>query len=339
MFIVKKIKINNEINNLNSDSINIELPIINKKADEINVQKIHDEIYKQAQDAYITQNPLTVHPNVNGVDFAISIEEAEELLKEEKEEYIIPLKITVAEKTVSDLGEDAFPNTLGNFTTRYDASNKNRSNNIYLASEKINGTIIMPGETFSYNQVVGKRTIDAGYKEAGAYAGGKVIQEIGGGICQVSSTLYNAVLYADLEIVERSNHYFETSYVTAGRDATVSWGTVDLKFKNNRTYPIKIEAVAKNGINKISILGIKEEKEYEIVIQSKVTSIIEQEIKYENDYSIPYGEEEVEQQGHNGCTSKTYIIKKLNGATVSTEEITSDYYHALDKIIKKGMKR
>ena len=337
--ISKKEKINNEINNLNSDSINIELPIINKKADEINVQKIHDEIYKQAQDAYITQNPLTVHPNVNGVDFAISIEEAEELLKEEKEEYIIPLKITVAEKTVSDLGEDAFPNTLGNFTTRYDASNKNRSNNIYLASEKINGTIIMPGETFSYNQVVGKRTIDAGYKEAGAYAGGKVIQEIGGGICQVSSTLYNAVLYADLEIVERSNHYFETSYVTAGRDATVSWGTVDLKFKNNRTYPIKIEAVAKNGINKISILGIKEEKEYEIVIQSKVTSIIEQEIKYENDYSIPYGEEEVEQQGHNGCTSKTYIIKKLNGATVSTEEITSDYYHALDKIIKKGMKR
>ena len=194
----------------------------------------------------------------------------------------------------------------------------------------------MPGETFSYNQVVGKRTIDAGYKEAGAYAGGKVIQEIGGGICQVSSTLYNAVLYADLEIVERSNHYFETSYVTAGRDATVSWGTVDFKFKNNRTYPIKIEAVAKNGINKISILGIKEEKEYEIVIQSKVTSIIEQEIKYENDYSIPYGEEEVEQQGHNGCTSKTYIIKKLNGATVSTEEITSDYYHALDKIIKKS---
>lgn len=172
------------------------------------MKKIHDEIYKQAQDAYITQNPLTVHPNVNGVDFAISIEEAEELLKEEKEEYIIPLKITVAEKTVSDLGEDAFPNTLGNFTTRYDASNKNRSNNIYLASEKINGTIIMPGETFSYNQVVGKRTIDAGYKEAGAYAGGKVIQEIGGGICQVSSTLYNAVLYADLEIVERSNQLF-----------------------------------------------------------------------------------------------------------------------------------
>ena len=317
----------------------LEIPVVNKEPEAIDIEKIHDEIYKQAQDAYITQNPLTVHPNVNGVDFAISIEEAEELLKEEKEEYIIPLKITVAEKTVSDLGEDAFPNTLGNFTTRYDASNKNRSNNIYLASEKINGTIIMPGETFSYNQVVGKRTIDAGYKEAGAYAGGKVIQEIGGGICQVSSTLYNAVLYADLEIVERSNHYFETSYVTAGRDATVSWGTVDFKFKNNRTYPIKIEAVAKNGINKISILGIKEEKEYEIVIQSKVTSIIEQEIKYENDYSIPYGEEEVEQQGHNGCTSKTYIIKKLNGATVSTEEITSDYYHALDKIIKKGIKR
>lgn len=331
--------INEEINSLESNIAIITIPVVNKEADQIDLEKIHSEIYKEAKDAYVTQEPLTVHPNVNGVDFAISMDEAKNLIQEDKEEYIIPLKITIADKTVSDLGEEAFPNTLGTFTTRYDASNKNRSNNISLASEKIDGTVIMPGEIFSYNQTVGKRTIDAGFKEAGAYAGGKVIQEVGGGICQVSSTLYNAVLYANLEIVDRSNHYFQTSYVDAGRDATVSWGTVDFKFRNNRQYPIKIEAVSKNGVTKISIKGIKEEKEYEVIIHSEITSIIQKTVKYEEDSSLDSSVEEVEQEGHNGCTSKTYKTLKLNGATVSTEEISTDYYHPLEKIIKKGTKQ
>lgn len=332
-------KIKEEIQKLDNKIVVIDIPVVNKDPDEINIEKIHEEIYKEAEDAYITQDPLTVHPNVNGVDFAITIEEAKEYLKEDKEEYVIPLKITIADKTLSDLGEEAFPNTLGTFTTIYDASNKNRSNNITLATKKINGTVILPGEIFSYNQVVGKRTIASGFKEAGAYAGGQVIQEVGGGICQVSSTLYNAALYANLEIVERSNHYFQTSYVDAGRDATVSWGTVDFKFKNNRTYPIKIEASSKNGVSKVSIKGINEEKEYEIVIQSKVTSIVQKNIKYEEDSALDSNVEKVKQEGHNGCTSKAYRVLKLNGATVSTELLSSDYYHALDKIILKGTKK
>lgn len=316
----------------------INVPVIEKESAEIDIEKIYNEIYKEAEDAYVTQEPLTVHPNVNGVDFAITIEEASKILMEDQEEYVIPLKITIADITISDLGEEAFPNTLGTFTTIYDASNKNRSNNVQLASEKINGTVIMPGETFSYNQIVGKRTIEAGFKEAGAYAGGQVIQEVGGGICQVSSTLYNAVLYANLEIVERSNHYFQSSYVDAGRDATVSWGTVDFKFKNNRTYPIKVEASSKNGVCKVTIKGINEETEYEVVISSKITSIIQKSIKYEEDSSLDSTVEKVTQEGHNGCTSQAYKTLKLNGVTISTELLSSDYYHALDKIIVKGTK-
>lgn len=330
--------IEDEIYNFSTNTKILEIPVINKKPDEINLEKIHDEIYKEAQDAYITQDPTTVHPHVNGVDFAITVEEAKELLKEPKEEYIIPLKITIANKTINDLGEEAFPDTLGTFTTLYDATNKNRSNNINLSSGKIDDTIILPGETFSYNQIVGKRTIEAGYKEAGAYAGGKVVQEVGGGICQVSSTLYNAVLYANLEIVERSNHYFETSYVDPGRDATVSWGTVDFKFKNNRTYPIKIEAKSKNGVTKISIKGIEEEKEYEVVIQSKVTSIVKKTVQYKEDSSLGLGTEIIEQEGHNGCFCQTYKILKINGAVVSNELISTDYYHALEQIVIKGNK-
>lgn len=332
-------EIKDKINNLKIKTEVINIPIINKQPDKIDLEKIHQEIYREPQDAYISQDPVTVHPHVNGVDFAITMEEAQKILQEDKDEYEIPLKITIANKTVNDLGEEAFPNTLGTFTTRYDASNKNRSNNIVLASSKINGTVILPGETFSYNKTVGKRTITSGFKEAGAYAGGKVIQEVGGGICQVSSTLYNAVLYANLEIVDRSNHYFECSYVDAGRDATVSWGTVDFKFRNNRTYPIKIEAYSKNGVVKISIKGIKEEKEYEVTIQSKITSIIKKTVQYIEDPTLEIGEEVVEQEGHNGCTSKTYKIVKYNGTVVSNDVISSDSYHALEKIVRKGTKQ
>lgn len=340
---INKEELNNEIkdkiNNLKIKTEVINIPIINKQPDKIDLEKIHQEIYREPQDAYISQDPVTVHPHVNGVDFAITMEEAQKILQEDKDEYEIPLKITIANKTVNDLGEEAFPNTLGTFTTRYDASNKNRSNNIVLASSKINGTVILPGETFSYNKTVGKRTITSGFKEAGAYAGGKVIQEVGGGICQVSSTLYNAVLYANLEIVDRSNHYFECSYVDAGRDATVSWGTVDFKFRNNRTYPIKIEAYSKNGVVKISIKGIKEEKEYEVTIQSKITSIIKKTVQYIEDPTLEIGEEVVDQEGHNGCTSKTYKIVKYNGTVVSNDVISSDSYHALEKIVRKGTKQ
>lgn len=340
---IKTEDLKNQINNIiykvgkNEEIINV--PIIQKEPDPIDMTKIHDEIYKEPVDAYITQNPTTVHPNVNGVNFAISVEEATKLLEEDKEEYRVPLKITVASKTISDLGEEAFPDILGTFTTRYDATNKNRSTNISLATQKINGTVILPGETFSYNKTVGKRTRAAGFKEAGAYAGGKVVQEVGGGICQVSSTLYNAVVYANLEITERSNHCFESSYVAAGRDATVSWGTLDFKFKNNRQYPVRIEASANSGVNKVTIKGIKEEKEYEIVIQSKVTSIIQMPVQYQEDSTMNEGEEKIIQYGHNGCTSVTYKITKLNGATISTDLMSTDYYKPLERIILKGTKK
>ena len=267
------------------------------------------------------------------------MEEAQRILEEDKEEYVIPLKITVPDKTLEDLGEEAFPDELGTYTTRYDPTNLNRSNNISISAKKIDGTIVLPGETFSYNQVVGERTIAEGYKEAGAYAGGKVVQDVGGGICQTSSTLYNAALYANLEIVDRSNHQFLTSYVSAGRDATVAWGSIDFQFKNNRTYPIKIEASAENGVCTMSIYGIKEETEYEVVIQSVVLSYIPYTTKYENDDTLEEGKEVVEQSGYTGCTSEAYKILKLNGEVVSKTLLSKDTYDPMTRIIRRGTKK
>lgn len=315
------------------------IPVNEILPEEINIEKIYNEIKKDAQNAYISQEPLEVHSHVNGVDFAISLEEAKNILEEQKEEYVIPLKITIPEITLNDLGKEAFPQILGTFSTTYNTSNQNRITNLKLASEKIDGTIILPGETFSYNKVVGERTIAKGYKEAAVYAGGKVVDGIGGGICQLSSTLYNSVLYANLEITSRSNHRFLTSYVTAGRDATVSWETIDFCFKNTRSYPIKITSEVKNGVVTTSIYGIKEEKEYEVVIESKVTEVIPYSTKYVKDSTLKEDEEEIVQYGANGAKSETYKIVKYNGIVVSREQISSDIYSPLERIVKRGTKK
>lgn len=329
----------NKIHEVNKLYDIITIPTEEVEPEEINLEKIRNEIYKEPQDAYVSKNPTTVHTHVNGVDFAVPIEEAKKLLSEDKEEYVIPLKITPAEKTIEDLGEEAFPDELAEYTTIYDSSNKNRSNNLSISAKKINGTIIMPGETFSYNQTVGERTIAAGYKEAGAYAGGRVVQDVGGGICQTSSTLYNAVLLANLEIVDRSNHQFLTSYVEPSRDATVAWGSIDFKFKNNRTYPIKIVASAKNGVCKMAIYGIEEETEYEVVIQSVVKSYLPYSTKYEDDATLEEGKEIVEQSGYTGCTSESYRILKLNGEVVSKTLLSKDTYDPMTRIIRRGTKK
>ena len=335
---IKKLIID-EIKKIDNKNNIVTIPVENVEPDEIDIIKIRNEIYKEPQDAYVTKNPTKVHPHVNGVDFKITIEEAQKIIEEDKKEYTIPLKITIPKKTISNLGEEAFPELLSTYTTRYDASNYNRSNNLSIAASKINGTVLMPGETFSNNKIVGARTIEAGYKEAGAYAGGGVVQSVGGGICQISSTVYNTALLANLEIVDRSNHQFETSYVAASRDATVSWGYLDFKFKNNRTYPIKITASAKNGVAKVSIYGIKEETEYEVVIQSRILSYIPYSVKYIEDSSLTQGKEVVEQSGHNGCKSEAYRILKLNGQVVSKTLLSRDTYDPMQRIVRRGTKK
>ena len=333
----------NEMKAVNKKYNILNIPTQEVEPDAIDIEKIRNEIYKEPQNASVSKDKETgktqVNTHVNGVDFDISIEEAKKIIAEDKEEYVIPLKIIVPDKTLSDLGEEAFPDKLSEYSTIFDSSNRNRSNNLAISAEKIDGTIIMPGETFSYNQTVGERTIAAGYKEAGAYAGGKVVQDVGGGICQTSSTLYNAALLANLEIVDRSNHQFLTSYVDASRDATVAWGSIDFQFKNTRTYPIKIEASAKNGVCEMAIYGIKEDKEYEVVIESKVLSYIPFTTKYENDATLEEGKEVVEQSGYTGCTSEAYKILKLNGKVVSKTLLSKDTYDPMTRIIRRGTKQ
>lgn len=264
--------IKNSISNFSCIDNPIELVVKTEQPNPIDVDEIHNEIYKEPVDAYYTTNPFTVYPSENGLDFKISVDEAKALITaESKAEYTIPLKTIYPNVTTNMIGTEAFPDQLASFSTKYSTRDTDRTTNLRLAANKVNGTVLMPGETFSYNKVVGARTIAAGYKEAAVYENGKVVDGIGGGICQVSSTIYNAAIYANLDIVQRSNHQFVPSYVTASRDATVVYGSIDFQFKNNRDYPIKIVCSVSGGIASCQIFGLKQDNDYQVEISSYET--------------------------------------------------------------------
>lgn len=319
-----KTKITSTIEDLNNKDNIIEIPVKEVEPKEINIEEIYSEIKKDPKDAYISENPLEIHIEQYGTDFAITMEEAKHLLEESKEEYVIPLKVTEPAVKVADLGDKAFTDKLATFNTSYDASNVNRNNNLVLAAQKLNGTIVNPDEEFSYNKTIGERTISAGFKEAKAYANGDVVLDVGGGICQLSSTLYNTVLLSNLEVIERHNHYFKTAYLPAGRDATVSWGTLDFKFKNNRKYPIKIEAIAGDGVVTVNLWGVKQEDDCTVLVDSKVTSIIERKVETVKNESNT-------REGEDGCTSETYKSLLKGGVVISKTLVSKDTYNALSK--------
>ena len=325
------------LNDINNQDIVIEIPVVNVAPSPIDLDAIYNEVHKDPVDAYYTTDPYVVHPSSTGLDFDISMDEAREMLKTYQEEYTIPLKVTYPSVSTNDIGSEAFPDLLSSFRTSFTSSNSNRSTNIRLCSEKINGTVLMPGETFSFNQVVGKRTPEAGFKPATAYSGGKVVQEYGGGICQVSSTLYNAVLYANLEITERTNHGYKPSYVDPGLDATVSWGGPDFKFTNNRDYPIRIVCDTSNKILNIYIYGLKRDTDYKVVLDAQYVSTVYFKTVYQKDSSLASGQSRVIQSGSNGCKTSTYkYLYDANGTLVSSECISRDTYNPHNKIVAVG---
>ncbi len=292
------------LSNFSAQDKPIELVVKTKQPDDIDVDKIYNEVRKDPVDAYYTKDPFEVHPSENGVDFKISVDEAKnKIASEKKDEYIIPLNIISPKVTTNMIGTEAFPDLLSTFSTRYATSNRNRTTNLILASNKINGTVLMPGETFSYNKVVGERTISAGYKEAAIYVQGEVVDGLGGGICQIASTLYNAVVYANLEVTQRANHQFVPSYVTASRDATVVYGAIDFQFKNNRNYPIKIICSVSGGIANFKIFGLRQDDDCEVQISSYETGRTAQAIY-----------------------SEAYKILKRNGQVVDRKLLSKDTY-------------
>lgn len=305
---------------------------------EVNLENIYNEIYVSPQNP--TLNPedgYSLVEAVRGVSF--DMEKAEKMLKESEDgmELSIPLIYTEPDMSTEEFQAALFRDALGSFHTNVGGS-EDRKTNVRLAAEHCNDTILLPGETFSFNNVVGQRTTERGFMPAPSYVNGESVDEVGGGICQVSSTLYNACLYANLQINERHCHPHESGYVGAGFDATVSWGGPDYMFSNNTNYPIKISSVYDGSYVYCAIYGTKEQSFY-VELTSETLSVEEYETEYEDDDTMEEGEEEVSVRGINGFTVQTYRkVYDGDGNLIFNEPESISTYVKQDEIIKVGTK-
>jgi len=264
---------------------------------------------------------------------AFDKEAAKKILDESSDAVIkIPVTVTPAQVTAEQIESRLFPDQLGTYTSKYNAGDVSRSHNVSLAAQKINEIVLAPGDVFSYNDVVGPRTAARGFKVATVYVGNKSVPGIGGGICQVSSTLFNAVVLADLEIVYRTNHSLPVSYVPLGRDATVSYGSIDFKFKNNTLNPVKIVASASGGKNVVSVYGIKDNPHKTVEMETVQTGSRAFNTVQTEDPTLPAGTVKVEQNGAYGSSFNTYKITKENGQVVKRELLTKSTYVPSDRV-------
>ena len=314
------------------------LTLETKNPPEPDVKSLYDEIYIEPKDATyeIANGKMTVTPEVFGRE--IDKDEAKEHIDDIKNggEGVLKLISLEPKVTEASINAELFGTVLGKFSTSYATSSKNRSDNVELAASRINGIILMPGEEFSYNNAVGKRTAENGFKEAPVFENGETVQGMGGGVCQVSSTLYSAVLYADLPVLERQNHSLTVSYVPKGQDATVAYGSIDFRFKNNTKGPIKISAKTGGKVVETSIWGAKPEKEKKVEIINSVVETKSPTVEEIPEPSMKLGERKVISNGKTGYTVST--IRKVfeNGKEVRSEKMPTSKYKMVPTKVAVG---
>ena len=301
---------------------------------QIDIDKIAEQVIGDPVSATVSkEDGKTIIPEKVGVQF--DVEEARTIIGNgSAESYEIPVTTTAAKVTAEKLEEVLFRDTLASCSTSLNEGNVPRTNNVRLASAAINGTILNPGEEFSYNNVVGERTTERGYQSAGAYSGNEIIDEVGGGVCQPSSTLYMAVLRADLEVTQRVNHSFTVAYTPLGEDATVSWGGPDFCFKNDTDYPIKILAEQSNGQLTMTIVGTKTSDKTVTTRTEVIETYTPQRIE-KKDNSMMVGQSRVEVSGIPGYSTRTYKIITENGQTTEELANTSNYIKR-DEVVYVG---
>ncbi|MGL4449665.1 MAG: VanW family protein [Sarcina sp.] len=226
---------------------------------------------------------------------------------------------------------------FGSASTSFNTGDWNRTENLKVATGNINGTVLMPGETFSYNEVVGERTTARGFKAGASFSGSEIVQSIGGGVCQISTTLYQAVMRSGIRSTERTNHSMRVGYANPSEDATVAWGYLDYKFKNIYDSPIFIQGIITDGIVTFNVFGNKEDignKTFELV--GVTTGSVNPGSTRVNDSSLPAGTQIVERRPTMGTSSVGYLVTYEDGKEVSREEVSRDSYNSTPGVIRYG---
>ena len=301
----------------------------------LTAQAIHDEVAAEMKNAGYDPETKSITPERLGAEFDVDAAQKALDAAAPGETVEIPATIEYPRVTAEQLKGVLFRDVLGEARTKVGGTAA-RISNVKLSASSINGYVMNTGDVFSYNGVVGKRTAANGYQPAPAYVKGETVDEIGGGICQTSSTLYLACLRGNLEITERHAHRYIPAYIAAGMDATVSWGGPDYKFTNDTDYPIKIVTSYEGGYLTVKVLGTNATG-----ITAKMTneklSTTDFQVVYEDDPTLAPGTEKVKTTPYTGSKWKTYRnLYDANGKLISsTYEDTSDY-KARNKVILKG---
>ena len=316
----------------------VELPAHETAPQDPDFDAMYAELHTEAQDAQVDPDTLEVSEAVVGVDFDVAAAKTAFAQAAEGETVRIPLTITQPKETKESLEAKLFRDLLGEGTTKVSGS-ANRKHNVKLSASACNGVVLMPGEEFSYNNTTGSRSADKGYLAAPVYSGGDSVDEVGGGICQTSSTIYYAVLHTNLEVVERHAHTYNTGYVTQGMDATVYYGAADFRFKNSTDYPVKIvtKSYDKNGARylTVQIYGTNDEGIY-AVPKSSVFDRVDPTTQYKADSSIPQGTTKVDskQNPYTGWSSQTYrYVYDKDGNLLEKQDMGFSKYKMRPKTI------
>lgn len=311
----------------------IECPVVSADVD-------LDEVYKKVHCE--PQNP-TLDPDKNyevveakdGVDF--DLEAAKKSLESAKKgtDVSIPLTYTPADMSTEEYRKLLFRDEMSSYSTEVEGS-ENRKTNVKLAAQYCDGTILMPGESFSYNLGVGELTEERGFLPGPSYADGQSVMDMGGGICQVSSTMYMACLYANLEIDERHSHPYPSSYVPAGLDATVAWGGCDFVFTNDTDYPIKISTSYDGYSTSCTIWGTITEP-FSVELYTETVETEPYETKYELDKTLGKDEQVLDTVGIEGITVQSYRrVYDGDGNVISDNPEAISVYSKRDEVYKVG---
>lgn len=304
-------------------------------AKELTAREIHDEISGEVKNAGYDAETDSIIPEQMGAEFDVAAAQAALDAAEPGETVEVEARIEYPEVTADALRAVLFRDVLGEARTKVGGTAARKSN-VQLSAAAINSYVMNSGDVFSYNGVVGQRTAARGYQPAPAYIKGETVDEIGGGICQTSSTLYLACLRANLEITERYAHRYVPSYITAGMDATVSWGGPDYKFTNDTSYPIRIVTEYSGGYLTVKVLGTKTD-DITVKMTNELLSSTPFEVVYEDDPTLAPGTEQVKTTPYTGYKYKTYRnLYDGNGKLISSSyEATSDY-KARNRVILRG---
>lgn len=325
--------------NLNADiSFDEELLVAfeDKVLEEVNIEPKNAEIV-------INSGNITVTPEVSGK--TIDKEELHNKLIEsingdpsDEIELTFDLVEQEAKIKAEDLKE--ITGVISSYSSKYSNTGDGRVKNMEIAASTINGTIVMPGEEFSYNALIGDTTPEKGYEKANTYVGNEIVPDYGGGICQVSTTLYRAVMRANIRSTERTNHSLTVSYSEPGLDATVANPYLDYKFVNTYDFPIYIQGYVSGGVVNFSIYGNVEamgNKTYALV--NEILEKYDPEVKYEEDSTMEEGAEKVVSYGMPGYKANAYQVTYENGVEVDRELISTDVYMTTNTVKKKGTKK